>query len=196
MYADSIATMAGASLGTSTVTTFVESGAGVAAGGKTGLTALVVAILFFLSIFLLPLFAFIPSAAAASALVYVGVLMMSQVKNIDFSDIRIAVPAFLTIVIMPLGYSITNGIGIGLLSYVLIAFFCWLVDICKYSVAKKRTVAAADDPKVYNVTTGKDGATEYKEVAAVGEMPKFPISIVTAVVAVLFIVYFFVPKSV
>ena len=90
---------------------FVESSAGVAAGGKTGLTAFVTAILFFLAIFLLPVFAFVPSAAAASALIYVGVLMMSNVKNIDFSNIKNAVPAFLTIIIMPLAYSITTGIG-------------------------------------------------------------------------------------
>lgn len=127
MYADSVATVAGAALGTSTVTTFVESGAGVAAGGKTGMTALVTAGLFFLSIFLLPLFAFIPSAAAASALIYVGVLMLSNVKNIDFTSVKNAVPAFLTIAIMPLGYSITDGIGIGLVFYV-------LIDLCEYVV--------------------------------------------------------------
>lgn len=121
MYADSIATCTGAILGTSTVTTFVESGAGVAVGGKTGMTSLVTAIGFFLSIFILPVFAFIPKAAAASALVYVGVLMMGNVKNIDFASIKNAVPAFLTIVIMPLGYSITDGIGVGLLMYLIIA---------------------------------------------------------------------------
>lgn len=121
MYADSIATCTGAMLGTSTVTTFVESGAGVAVGGKTGMTSLIVAIGFFLSIFIFPVFAFIPSAAAACALVYVGVLMMGNVKNIDFSSVKNAVPAFLTIVIMPLGYSITDGIGVGLLVYLIIA---------------------------------------------------------------------------
>ena len=87
MYADSIATILGAGVGTSTVTTFVESGAGIAAGGKTGFTSLVTACLFFLSIFLLPLFAFIPSAACSGALMYVGVLMMANVKDIDFKDV-------------------------------------------------------------------------------------------------------------
>lgn len=136
MYADSIATVAGAALGTSTVTTFVESGAGVAVGGKTGMTALVTAGLFLLSIFLLPLFAFIPSAAAASALIYVGVLMMSNVKNIDFSSVKNAVPAFLTIVIMPLGYSITDGIGVGLLFYVLIDLIEYVVGLVIAGVKK------------------------------------------------------------
>lgn len=132
MASDSIATCTGAILGTSTVTTFVESGAGVAAGGKTGLTALVAAILFFLSIFLLPVFAFIPSAAAAGALLYVGVLMMSNVKNIDFSSPISAVPAFMTIAMMPFTYSITDGIGIGLLTYVLISLFAYIIDFIKY----------------------------------------------------------------
>ena len=165
MYADSVATVAGAALGTSTVTTFVESGAGVAAGGKTGLTALVTAGLFFLSIFLLPLFAFIPSAAAACALIYVGVLMMSNVKNIDFSSVKNAVPAFLTIIIMPLGYSITDGIGVGLLFYL-------IIDLCEYVVA---LVASA-----------------VKKT----ERPKFDISMITIIVAVLFAVYFFVPSNI
>ena len=128
MNSDSIATVSGALLGTSTVTTFVESGAGVAEGGKTGLTALVVALLFFASIFLLPIFAFIPSAAVSSALIYVGVLMMSNIKNIDFNNIRYAVPAFLTIVMMPLTYSITNGIGIGIISYFIINIIIYLID--------------------------------------------------------------------
>ncbi len=147
MYADSIATVAGAALGTSTVTTFVESGAGVAAGGKTGLTALVVAGLFFISIFLLPLFAFIPSAAAASALIYVGVLMMSNVKNIDFTSVKNAVPAFLTIIIMPLGYSITDGIGVGLFVYVIIAAIEYLVGLI-ISAVRKTERPAFDIPVV------------------------------------------------
>lgn len=137
MLSDSIATTAGAVMGTSTVTTFVESGAGIAAGGKTGLTALTTAVMFLLAIFLLPVFAMIPSAAAASALVYVGVLMMKGVKDIDFKDIRVAVPAFLAIVIMPLGYSITKGIGIAILSYVIIASLAYVVDIIKYAITKK-----------------------------------------------------------
>ena len=132
MLSDSIATCAGAVLGTSTVTTFVESGAGVAEGGKTGLTAFVTAILFILSIFLLPIFAFIPSAAAASALIYVGVLMMSNVKNIDFENPTNAVPAFLTIIIMLLGYSITKGIGVGVISFVVIAVVKYIIGLIKF----------------------------------------------------------------
>ena len=98
----------------------VESGVGVAEGGKTGLTAFTTGILFILSIFLLPLFAFIPIEAAASALIYVGVLMMKNITKVDFTNIRNAVPAFLTIILMPLTYSITDGIGIGIISYVII----------------------------------------------------------------------------
>lgn len=147
MYADSIATCTGALLGTSTVTTFVESGTGVAAGGRTGLTSLTTAALFLLSIFLLPFFAFIPSAAAASALVYVGVLMMSNVKNIDFSSVRNAVPAFMTIVIMPLGYSITDGIGMGLLLYVVISLIEYVVGAIAAAV-KKAEMPKFDIPVV------------------------------------------------
>ena len=147
MYADSIATCTGALLGTSTVTTFVESGTGVAAGGRTGLTSLTTAALFLLSIFLLPYFAFIPSAAAASALVYVGVLMMSNVKNIDFSSVRNAVPAFMTIVIMPLGYSITDGIGMGLLLYVVISLIEYVVGAIAAAV-KKTEMPKFDIPVV------------------------------------------------
>ena len=132
MYADSIATCAGAVMGTSTVTTFVESGAGIAAGGKTGLTALVTAIMFLLAIFLLPVFAMIPSAAAASALVYVGVLMLKGVKDIDFSDVRTAVPSFLAIAIMPLGYSITKGIGMAILTYVVISVISYVAELIAY----------------------------------------------------------------
>ena len=147
MYAASIATCTGALLGTSTVTTFVESGTGVAAGGRTGLTSLTTAALFLLSIFLLPFFAFIPSAAAASALVYVGVLMMSNVKNIDFSSVRNAVPAFMTIVIMPLGYSITDGIGMGLLLYVVISLIEYVVGAIAAAV-KKTEMPKFDIPVV------------------------------------------------
>lgn len=136
MLSDSIATCTGALLGTSTVTTFVESGAGVAEGGKTGLTAFVAAILFALSILLLPLFAFIPSAAAASALIYVGVLMMSNVKNIDFEEPTNAIPAFLTIIIMVLGYSITKGIGVGVISFVVISTLKYLINLIRYACGK------------------------------------------------------------
>ena len=136
MYSDSIATCAGAMLGTSTVTTFVESGAGVAAGGKTGLTALTTACLFLLSTLIIPVFAVIPSAAAASALVYVGVLMMKNVTKVNFESVRVAVPAFLTIIIMPLGYSITKGIGVGILSFVIISLLTYPIDYIMYKKGK------------------------------------------------------------
>ena len=136
MYSDSIATVAGSVLGTSTVTTFVESGAGVAAGGKTGLTALTTAILFLLSIFLLPLFAFIPSAAAASALIYVGVLMMKNVVDIDFDNVKQSIPAFVTIITMVLAYSITDGIGMGIISFVVLDLIIWLIDLIRGKKAK------------------------------------------------------------
>ena len=128
MAADSIATVCGSVIGTPTVTTFVESGVGIASGGKSGLTALVIAGLFFLSIFLIPLFAFIPPAAAASALIYVGVLMIANVKDIDFSNPRNSVPAFLTIIMMPLTCSITNGIGIGIVVFFIINIITYLLE--------------------------------------------------------------------
>lgn len=120
MMADAVATTAGAILGTSTVTTFVESSAGTAAGGKTALTSYVVAILFALAMFLSPIAQLIPSCATATALIYVGVLMMNNVRDIEWSDPAIALPAFLTIAMMPFTYNISFGIGFGLLSYVLI----------------------------------------------------------------------------
>lgn len=123
LLADSIATCTGAICGTTTVTTFVESSAGVAEGGRTGLTSLVTAVLFFVAMFLTPLAHIIPSCATSAALVYVGVLMISTVKNIDFSDIADAVPAFLTISMMAFTYNISYGIGLGLISHCLIMLF-------------------------------------------------------------------------
>jgi len=141
MHSDAIATCTGALLGTSTVTTFVESGTGVAAGGRTGLTALTTMALFVLSIFALPLFAFIPSAAAASALIYVGVVMMSTVTNIDFKDIRVSVPAFITIVMMPFAYSISGGIGLGIIAYVVINFVAWVIDRLRGKKDEKQPIS-------------------------------------------------------
>ena len=165
MISDSVATCAGAMLGTSTVTTFVESGAGVSAGGRTGLTAFTVACLFFLSMFIMPVFAAIPGAATASALIYVGVLMMkNNVKAIDFSDSINATAAFLTIVVMVLSYSITKGIGIGLIVYTIMTAIVYLINLVKYLVKK-------------------------------GEKPVWGISIVTLIVTALFLVYFFVPVA-
>ena len=123
MTCDSVATVAGAVCGTSTCTTFVECASGVAAGGRTGLTSLVTSICFAICLFLAPFASIIPAAATAPALIYVGVLMLKNFSKVDMSDLRSSVPAFLTLIMMPLTYSIANGIGIGCISYVLITLF-------------------------------------------------------------------------
>lgn len=120
MTSDSIATVTGAVFGTSTCTTFVESAAGVGAGGRTGLTSLVVAVCFAICLFLSPLASLVPACATAPALIWVGVLMMKGFAKVDMHDPRSAVPAFLALIMMPLTYSISNGIGIGAIAYVLI----------------------------------------------------------------------------
>ena len=165
MMSDAVATCAGAMLGTSTVTTFVESGAGVSAGGRTGLTALSTAILFFIAMFAMPLFAVIPSAATAAALIYVGVLMMKgNIKSIDFSNAINATSAFLTIVVMLLSYSITKGIGVGLVSFTVMSVVAYIIEAIKCAATKK-------------------------------EMPKWNVSVVAIIVTLLFVVYFFVPAT-
>jgi AGZA family xanthine/uracil permease-like MFS transporter len=123
LFADAIGTTAGAMLGTSTVTTYVESASGVAEGGRTGLTALSVAGLFLLALFLAPLFLMIPAAATAPVLFLVGLFMMSPILKIDLNDFTEAIPAFFTIIMMPLSYSIAEGIVFGMLSYVLLKVF-------------------------------------------------------------------------
>ena len=120
LLADAIGTTAGALLGTSTVTTFVESASGVAEGGRTGLTALSTSFFFFLSLFLFPVFGMIPAQATGPALVIVGLFMLSSIKEIDFYDYSEAIPAFITIIAMPFCYSIAEGISFGMISYVLI----------------------------------------------------------------------------
>ena len=165
MISDSIATCTGAVLGTSTVTTFVESGAGVSAGGRTGLTAFSTACMFFLAMFAMPAFAVIPGAATAAALIYVGVLMMkNNVKAIDFSTAINATAAFLTIVVMVLSYSITKGIGIGLMSYTIMSILSYVIELIVASVKKT-------------------------------EKPQWNVSVVALVVTALFAVYFFVPTT-
>ncbi len=165
MIADSVATCTGAMLGTSTVTTFVESGAGVSAGGRTGLTALTTAALFFVAMFAMPVFAVIPSAATAAALIYVGVLMMkNNIKEIDFGNAINATSAFLTIVIMVLSYSITKGIGVGLISYTLMSIVAYLIGIIKYAFTKK-------------------------------DKPTWNVSVIAIIVSLLFCLYFFVPAT-
>ena len=168
MIADSVATCTGAMLGTSTVTTFVESGAGVSAGGRTGLTAFTTACMFLLAIFAMPLFAMIPSAATASALIYVGVLMMKHnVKNMDMSNAINATTAFLTVIVMVLSYSITKGIGIGMISYTLMSAVAYGIDWIKYGLNKDENA----------------------------EKPVWDVSIVALAVTALFLVYFFVPVA-
>ena len=143
--ADSIATVCGACLGTSTTTTYVESASGVGEGGRTGLTAFSTAVCFGLALLFSPLFLAIPGAATAPALIIVGVMMMSPLKSIHWEDYCRAIPAFLTIIMMPLAYSISDGILIGVISYVLchavagkfkeISITMWILAalfICKY----------------------------------------------------------------
>ena len=120
LLADAIATCAGACVGVSTVTTYVESIAGIEQGGRTGLTNVVVGLLFFLSVLLAPIAGIVPASATAPALIIVGILMMSNIGKIDWADPEVAIPAFLTIVMMPFAYSISDGIGIGFIAYVFV----------------------------------------------------------------------------
>ena len=122
--ADAIATTAGAMLGTSTTTTYVESAAGVAQGGRTGLTAFSIACCFAVALFFSPLFLSVPGAATAPVLILVGMLMMEPVRNIDFDDATEAIPSFITLIMMPLAYSISAGIMLGMISYVIINMCC------------------------------------------------------------------------
>lgn len=123
MLCDSIATCAGAMVGVSTVTTFVESASGVAEGGRTGLTSLTTAILFAICLVLSPIAGIIPGVATAPALIYVGLLMLKNFKAVDMDDLSSALPAFIALIVMPLTYSISNGIALGAISYVLIQLF-------------------------------------------------------------------------
>lgn len=116
--ADAIATTTGALLGTSTVTSFVESTSGVAEGGRTGLTAISTGAMFFLALFFAPLFGIVPAAATSAALIIVGLFMITLVSTIDFEDYKDAIPAFVTIIVTPLSYSISDGIIFGVLTYV------------------------------------------------------------------------------
>ncbi|MBQ9332747.1 MAG: NCS2 family permease [Lachnospiraceae bacterium] len=124
LLADAIATSAGAVLGTSTTTTFVESSAGVSEGGRTGLSAIVTGLMFLIAIFLSPIFIAIPGFATAPALIFVGFLMITAVVDIDFNDLTEAIPAYLALVAMPILYSISDGIAVGVISYVVINACC------------------------------------------------------------------------
>ncbi len=120
MLADAIATSAGAIIGTSTVTTYVESTAGISAGGKTGLTSSVTGLCFILALFLSPVLGFVPGAATAPILIVVGVMMAGALKDVDWHDMSVAIPSFLTVICMPLFYSITDGLAFGFISYVVV----------------------------------------------------------------------------
>ena len=124
MLSDAIATTIGALCGTSTVTTFSEVNAGVAAGGRTGLTAVFCSFFFLIAMFLSPIAQLIPSCTTAAALIYVGFLMVVSVRNINWDDLKIAIPAFLTLAVMPFTYNISYGIAFGLISYIIISVFC------------------------------------------------------------------------
>lgn len=129
LLSDAVATVVGAILGTSTTTTYVESATGVSEGGRTGLTAVVVALLFLLSLFFSPIFLAIPAFATAPALVMVGFLMVMEVSKIDFEDLCEAIPAYLAIIAMPFFYSISDGIAFGVISYV-------IINLCAGKAAK------------------------------------------------------------
>lgn len=134
MFVDAIGVGGGAVLGTSTVTAYVESSAGIAQGGRTGLTAVTTGICFLLAIFLSPLVALVPGSATAAALIIVGVLMMQSVKEIDFTDMVYAIPSFFTLALMPFTYNIANGISFGIVTYVLLATVANLSGKGKYKV--------------------------------------------------------------
>ncbi|MHA0858196.1 NCS2 family permease [Paenibacillus sp. CMAA1364] len=134
MFVDAIAVTGGAMLGTSTTTAYVESTAGVAAGGRTGLTAVITGVCFLLALFFAPIVALIPGSATAAALVIVGVIMFQSITKIDFKDMVIGVPAFLTIAMMAFSYNIANGISFGIVAYVILAFFGNLIEKKKYNV--------------------------------------------------------------
>lgn len=135
---DAIATTAAGLVGVSAIATYVESAAGVEEGGRTGFTAIVTGVLFLLAMFFSPLFVAIPTCATAPALIYVGYLMLESVKNIDFSDITEALPAFLIIALMPLTYSIGDGLTVGILSYVIINL---IVNFTVKDKAKKKKIS-------------------------------------------------------
>ena len=120
LFADSVGTSVGALVGTSNTTTFVESAAGIGAGGRTGLTSIVVAILFIASAFLSPLVSIVPSAATAPALVAVGIMMLASFKDVDWNDLEDAIPAFFSAIFMGLSYSISDGIATGFIAYCIV----------------------------------------------------------------------------
>lgn len=192
LMADSTATVVGAMVGTSTVTTFVESASGVSQGAKTGLSSVVVAFMFFIAMFLSPLAGIIPGAATAPALIYVGVLMLKNFKDVDFSDLTNAIPAFLTLIMMPLTYSISNGIAVGMISYIFLKFFKIFFtkefNVKEYFYIKfaKRVEEVAENT---DATADKKKKIQLPFTATCGEF--FSKDIIIFVIAVLFLVRFF-----
>ena len=150
MLADAIATCVGAVCGTSTVTTFVESSSGIAEGGKTGLVSIVVALCFFVAMFLSPIAKLIPQAATAAALVYVGVLMMNGVAKIDWLNPATSVPAFVTIAMTVMTYSISYGIGLGMITYTLIQLFTGKFCSVEKTVVKEDGTTEVVKERSYN----------------------------------------------
>ena len=134
MMVDAIGVSGGALVGTSTVTAYVESAAGVAEGGRTGLTAVTTGVCFLLALFLAPIAALIPGSATAAALIVVGVLMMQSVREIEFQDLVYGIPAFLTVTMMPFTYNIANGISFGIVAYVLLAAVANMGGQSKYKI--------------------------------------------------------------
>lgn len=134
MLVDALGVSGGALVGTSTVTAYVESASGIAEGGRTGLTSVTTGSMFLLALFLAPIALIIPGAATAAALIIVGVLMMQSVREIDFHDFVVAIPAFLTVVLMPFTYNIANGISFGIVSYVVLASVANIRGGSKYNV--------------------------------------------------------------
>ena len=194
LLSDASSTVAGAMIGTSNVVIYIESGAGIVQGGRTGFTGVVAAFLFVLSLFVLPIFAFIPTAAVASVLVYVGVLMVGHVADINFKDIRCAAPAFVTIIAMPLSYSIVNGIGLGVITFVLVSSLCWIVEKCKGDTA---TATSSDNITLEQNTENQDFVNQdfisediqNKTETTLDQKTKFP-SITAIIISLAFVLYF------
>ncbi len=140
MCVDGLAIVVGSCLGTSPLTVFAESSVGIREGGRTGLTALVVAVGFGISMFLSPIFASIPPYATGPAIVFVGALMMEHAAHVEWEDVRKAVPAFLTILLMPLTYSVAYGVIAGIMASIAIWLFCFLLDIGSSIIFKTKTL--------------------------------------------------------
>lgn len=220
LFADCIGAVFGSIFGTSSVTTYLESSTGIAVGARTGFSAFVVALLFLFSMFLSPIFFMIPDCATAPALIYVGVQMMSTVLYIDFSKIIDAIPVFITIVMMPLTYSITNGMCFGVISYSVVHIVRFIIDCIIYLItgkvynpeatagaensegaaagenAKKDQVVediSGDASSTSQLVSVKDPAEEKKEETPT--KPVWPINIGLGIITILFALTVFLPTK-